>query len=294
VLRTRKFRLLLAIMLASAWLSSAQVAAQDTTSLDDSDQAPLGDIARNLRKDNPRREQVIDNDNLDQVVNQAQSRHTSVLQFLMAGDANNFRVAAPDVTCSLSFTAAATKALLSDQYAQMNLPPSEIFKLTGPATVEGDALTVSLFNGTDWHVSEIDVAFTVVKKNTPASTDASGPMPPAQGFSAPPFQGAQNNLEFDSVRPEKKSDHTVIYKMRAAAPPLSATNFSAPLNLDLPPGQEWHWAILQAKGYPPQTRLTTTDKTSSTDAQIVGLTPTPPSDEKTQSNGSPVALTERQ
>lgn len=292
MLRIFKFRFLLAILLASAWLTPARVAAQDVTSFDDSDQAPLGDIARNLRKNNPPREQVIDNDNLNQVMNQEQNRHTSVLQFLMAGDANNFRVAAPDVTCSLSFTAATTKALLSDQYAQMNLPPEEIFKLTGPATIEGDTLSVSLFNGTDWHVSEIDVAFTVVKKNALGVTEASGPAPPPQGFSAPPFQAAQNNLELDSVRPEKKADHTLIYKMRAAAPPLNATTFSAPLNLDLPPGQEWHWAILEAKGYPPQNRFAATDKTSSTGAQILGTTPSNPSDQ----NPSPthVALTEPQ
>jgi hypothetical protein len=292
VLEIFKFRFLLAILLASASVTSARVAAQDATSFDDSDQTPLGDIARNLRKNNPARERVIDNDNLDQVVNQAQNRHTSVLQFLMAGDTNNLRVAAPDVTCSLSFTAATTKALLSDQYAQMDLPPSEIFKLTGPATVEGDALTVSLFNGTDWHVSEIDVAFTVVKKSSPAA-DANAPgIAPLQG-SAPVLAVPQYDSELDSVRPDKKADHTVIYKMRAAAPPLSATSFSAPLNLDLLPGHEWHWAIVQAKGYPPQNRIAITDSTSSAAAQIVSPMPKPPSDEKTQ-NPTPVALTERQ
>lgn len=281
---------MLATLLASALFMSARAAAQDTTSLDAPDQVPLGDVARNLRKNTPPPEQVIDNDNLHQVVNQAQNRHTSVLQFLMTGDAKDFRVAAPDVTCSLSFTAA-TKALLSDQYAQMDLPPSEIFKLTGPATVEGDALTLSLFNGTDWHVSEIDVAFTIVK-NAPASTGVSGPTPSAQGFSAPPFQVAQSALELDSVRPEKKADRTVIYKMRAAAPPLSATTFSAPLNLDLAPGQEWHWAILEAKGYPPQNRMATADKTSSTNSQILGPRPPGPSDQ--YPSPVPVALTQPQ
>jgi hypothetical protein len=292
VFRLSRLRLLLPILLASAWLTSARVAAQDATLLDDTDQVPLGDIARNLRKNSPPHEQVIDNDNLSQVMNQAQNQHTSVLQFLMAGDANNFHVSAPDVTCSLSFRAATTKALLSDQYAQMDLPPSEIFKLTGPATIEGDALSISLFNGTDWHVSEIDVAFTVVKKNAPGNTDASGPTPPAEGFSAPPFQAAQNNLELDSVRPQKKADHTLIYKMRAAAPPLGATTFSTPLNLDLAPGQEWHWAILEAKGYPPQSRVAATDKTSSTGVEVLGTTPANPSDQNP--SPVPIALTQPQ
>lgn len=271
---TFKFRLLLALLLVTA-LPATRLSAQDAS--DDPDATPLGDIARNLRKSTPAPEPVIDNDNLNQVMNQAQNRHTSVLRFLMDGNERNFQVSAPDVTCSLSFTAG-TKALLSPQYAQMELPPSETFKLTGPATIEGDALTVSLFNGTDWHVSEIDVAFTVLKKNLPISADVSAPLPSVQGFT-PPIQGSQDNLELDSVRPEKRADHTVVYKMRAAAPPLSGTTFSAPLNLDLSPGQEWHWAILEAKGYPPQNDQAISSKTSSADAHMVGAAPAIPADQ---------------
>jgi hypothetical protein len=293
VSRIFKFRLLLAILLASAWLTPAWIAAQDSTSFNDSDQTPLGDVARNLRKNTLAPQQVIDNDNLDQVMNQAQNRHTSVLQFLMAADDKNFRVAAPDVTCSLSFTAA-TKALLSDQYAQMDLPPSEVFKLTGPATIEGDALTVSLFNGTDWHISEIDVAFTAVKKNVPADTYASDLVPPANGSSPSALPFPRYDLQSDGVRPEKRADRTVIFKMRAAAPPLSATTFSAPLHLDLAPGQEWHWAIVQAKGYPPQNHMATTDKGSSADAQIVSPMSNPSADQNGPLNHSPVALTQPQ
>ena len=295
MLRISKFRLMLAILLASAWLTPARLAAQDATSLDDPDQTPLGDVARSLRRNSPLPQQVIDNDNLHQVMNQAQNRHTSVLQFLMAGDSKDFRVAAPDVTCSLSFTAA-TKALLSDQYAQMELPPSEIFKLTGPATVEGDALSILLFNGTDWHVSEIDVALTVVKKYVSASANGSNIVAPLQGSAPPtlviPQEVPQYDLESDGVRPEKKADRTVIFRMRAAAPPLSAVTFSAPLTLDLAPGQEWHWAIVEAKGYPPQNRMPATDKNSSADAQIVSPMPNPPSDQSFLPNPSPVALTQ--
>jgi hypothetical protein len=297
VFQISKSRFVLAIVLASAWLTWGRLAAQDAASVDDPDQLPLGDIARNLRKNNPPPEEVIDNDNLDQVMNQAQNRHTSVLQFLMAGDAKNFRVAAPDVTCSLSFTAA-TKALLSDQYAQMELPPSEIFKLTGPATVEGDALSISLFNGTDWHVSEIDVALTVVKKDASAGTSGSGMVAPLQGSAPPalvlPQAVPQYDLESDGVRPEKKADRTIIFKMRAAAPPLSSTTFSAPLNLDLATGQEWHWAIVEAKGYPPQNRTAAMDQNSSADAPIDDPTPNPSPDQSVPPHPSPVALTQPQ
>src|SRR6266576_3618636 len=44
-----------------------------------------------------------------------------------------------------------------------------------------------------------------------------------------------------------------IFRMRAAALPWSNAVFSAPLKLELDPGEEWHWAIVQAKGYPPET-----------------------------------------
>ena len=39
--------------------------------------------------------------------------------------------------------------------------------LEGHATIEGDALTVPIINGTDWHVSEVAVALTVVRKSLP-------------------------------------------------------------------------------------------------------------------------------
>jgi len=215
---------------------------------DDSNEAPLGDVARTLRKKTPPSQDVIDNDNLSQVMDQVESNRGSgsALKILMSGENKGFQVSAPDVTCSLSFTAN-TKSLLSSQYAQMDLPQRDVVKLEGPATIEGDALTVSVFNGTDWHVSEVAVAMTIVKKKEPAGW-------PLSLGSANPAPTSAGVLGQDSeVRPEKKPDVTVIYRMRAAAPPFATTVFSAPLNLELASGDEWHWAIVQAKGYPPQT-----------------------------------------
>ncbi len=268
--------------------------AQDAPSPDDPNDPPLGDIARNLRQQTLPPQTVIDNDNLSQVMDQAESHETSksVLKFLMGGSGKGFQISAPDVTCSLSFTAS-TKALLSDQYAQMDLPAFELVKLTGPATMEGDALLVSLFNGTDWHVSEVDVALTVVKKNDPAVSTESA-MTPGEGPSQQIVQIPQSDVSPDAVRPEKKQDQTLIYKMRAAAPPLSATTFSAPLGIELAPGQEWHWAIVQAKGYPPQSRLASTDKSSSADAPIPIPTPPQSSAPRISLNPSPVAFTQPQ
>ena len=237
---------------------------------DDPNDAPLGDVARNLRKKTPPTQQVIDDDNLSNVMRQAETRHApgSALRFLMAGDSKGFQVSVPDATCSLSFNANA-KSLLSSQYAQMDLPPGEMLKLEGPATIEGDALTVSVFNRTDWHVSEVAVALTVVKKNTPAASSSTygatpyGSLTSADANSVP----AIDPLSGSDVRPEKKPDLTVIYRMRAAAPPSTRTVFSAPLSLDLAPGDEWHWAIVQAKGYPPQSY---TGSISETTAQVGG------------------------
>ncbi len=219
-------------------LLPAFVRGQDVA--EDPNEMPLGDVARSLRKKSPAGQPVIDDDNLSKVMDQAESHHTagSSLRFLMAGESRNFQVAAPDATCSLSFSANA-KALLSNQYAQMDLPPGSMLKLKGPATIEGDALNVSLFNGTDWHVSEVAIALTIVRKNPPTDSLPGGV--------------TASDLLQSEVRPEKKPDQTVIYRMRAAASPSTTTVFSTPLNLDLAPGDEWHWALVQAKGYPPPT-----------------------------------------
>lgn len=204
---------------------------------DDPNDIPLGDVARNMRKKTPAPAQpVIDDDNLPQIMEQTDHPHDfgKSLRFLMTGDGQGFQVQAPDVTCSLSFSAN-VKTLLSGQFDQRNLPPSEIAKVEAKAVIEGDALTVPVFNGTQWHLSELTIALTVVKKA-------------GAGFGTLEGVGDQ----FEQVRPEKKPDRTVIYRMRAAGAPWQRSVFSAPLDLDLGPDEEWHWAIVQAKGYPPE------------------------------------------
>ena len=247
MLRFPKVRLLLMLPAMLVALIPVFLSAQD-----DLNDLPLGDVARTLRKKTPPSQDVIDDDNLPALMEQVESRHRtgSALTYLMAGEKKGFQVAAPDVTCSLSFSANA-KSLLSSSYAQMELPPGEVLKLEGPATIEGDALIVSVNNRTDWHVSEVAVALTVVKKlglhqaafSNGATFNDGGALLTAM---------AANSAQESEVRPEKKPDVTVIYRMRAAAPPWVTTVFSAPLNLDLGPDEEWHWAIVQARGYPPQ------------------------------------------
>src|SRR5579872_7071879 len=251
--RARGIRLLIALAALAAALFPVAVLAQD-----DPNEIPLGDVARNLRKNaqqaQPQTQAVrpiIDDDNLTQVMDQAdnQAGSGSTLRYIMSGGSKGFLLSAPDVTCSLAFTGNVKSLLASTQYSQMDLPADQLPKLEGPATIEGDTLTITLFNATTWHVSEIAVALTVVKRNADDGL---------------PGQDAM----LQQVRPEKKQDTTVIYKMRAAAPPWMRAAFSAPLDLDLAPGDEWHWAIVQARGYPPQTGSATEGTTAVNDKQI--------------------------
>jgi len=258
MLQLSGIRLLLTIVLL------APLGAYRATAQDDPDQIPLGDLARNLRKKTPPDKPVIDDDNLPQVMEQVDSHHDggAGLTFLMSGNSRGFQVSAPDVTCSLAFTAN-VKSLLSGQYDQMDLPPGEMAKIEGKAVVEGDALTVPVFNGTPWHLSELAVAFTVVKRartgvvpwnpDGASATSADRTLPFTRDMEADAFQ---------QVRPEKRPDVTVIYRMRTAALPWSNAVFSAPLNLELDPGEEWHWAIVQAKGYPPETYVSGSKQTT--------------------------------
>ena len=103
-----KMRLILALATLLATMMPALLVAQD-----DPNDLPLGDVARTLRKKTPLSQNVIDDDNLPKMMEEAESRHAagSALKFLKTGEDNGFKVAAPDVTCSLSFSAGA-KSLL--------------------------------------------------------------------------------------------------------------------------------------------------------------------------------------
>ena len=229
---------MLVLPLLMAVLVGGRMLAQDAS------ETPLGDVARSLRKKNTAQEKVIDDDNLPQVMDEADKKRGSgpAWRFLMDRGEKGFAVSAPDVTCSLAFTAN-VKSLLSNQYAQMNLPAEEVAKLSGQATIEGDALVIPVFNGTSWHVSELTIALTVVRKTISRTDTGSGPLH---------FGPAAQESAFDAVRPEKKPDETTIYRMRAAAAPLSQTTFNTAIDQGVKPEDEWHWAIVEARGYPPQ------------------------------------------
>jgi hypothetical protein len=212
----------------------------------DSGEMPLGDIARSLRRDQGLpAHTVIDNDNLSQVMQEVESRRLSgaTLLFSIDQSGKGFKVSSPDVTCSLSFSAQAAP-LFSEQFVSQDLPDSELRKLDGPATLNGVSLQVSLYNGTEWIVREITIGLTIVRQSTSNTAEyGSAKLVPAVAAETAPAAEEQG---------QKRSDVTVLIKLKGAAPPLTTTVFSQSLGAALSPDQEWHWAIIKARGIPPQ------------------------------------------
>jgi hypothetical protein len=102
-------------------------------------------------------------------------------------------------------------------------------------------------------LSELTVAFTVVRKGRIGIGQIGQDV-----TSIDPIAQELPEDAFEQVRPEKKPDVTLIYRMRAAGLPWSNAVFSAPLHMELAPGEEWHWSIVQARGYPPETYVSST------------------------------------
>jgi hypothetical protein len=206
------------------------------------DGVSLGDLARSLRKTKvPEAATIVDNDNLAKVIEDVEKVRLGtkpVLSFNGAG--KYFQVSSPDGTCSLSFNANAT-ALLSSPYVPQDLPPSELAKLDGPATIHDDTLELLVYNATAWNVKEITVGLTIAR-----GTDTKAE-----------YYGAAKLLlaNAEEVNPaEKRSDTTLLLHLKGTAAPLATTVFREKLDARLnagEPGQEWHWAIVEAKGTPP-------------------------------------------
>lgn len=215
----------------------------------ETDDAPLGDVARSFRKKPAPSEVVVDNDNLSKVVDEAESRRAagSSLVFSLDPAGKGFRVSSPDVMCSLSFSASAkASALLSDPLALDELPRSEIAKLDGPATIDGDSLQVSMHNGTAWEVREVVIGLTIVKRPEPASaTSYFGQARIVPAVAVGPAQQVQDSFQ-------KQPDITLLLKVKGSAAPSATAIFRTSLNFALFPDQDWHWAIVKAKGIPPQ------------------------------------------
>lgn len=226
-----------------------------TATWSQSDDAPasLGDVARSLRKKKEQATQpnrtpapitpsrtIIDNDNLTQVVEEAESRHltNTSMTYSFEGAAKMFQISSPDVTCSLSFNGHMS-SLLARPVTPIDMPDEEMRKLEGPATINEEGLQVSVFNGSRWRVEEITVGVTVVRR----------------GRSVAAGRGIAKLVPVASettVASEKTADVTTLYHLKAESMPSSTTVFKGALAAALGSDEEWHWAIVQARGIPPR------------------------------------------
>jgi hypothetical protein len=202
------------------------------------DTVSLGDLARAARKNHgPTAQTVIDNDNLAQVMTEVEAKRMSgTFVFSFAPSDKDFRISSPDATCSLSFNANAT-ALLVNPFTPIDIPQSELTKLDGPATIDGDTFQVSVHNGSLWSVREITVGLTIVRntENSEAFNNSLLLPPPGE----------------NPLPEEKHSDQTVLLHLKGNAAPLATTVFRQKMATIPLPDQEWHWAVVEAKGIPP-------------------------------------------
>ncbi len=208
------------------------------------DEVSLGDLARSLRQSKEPKEpaapSIIDNDNLTQVIDDVEHfRLGTRPTFTFEGGATHFQMSSPDGTCSLSFNANST-ALLSSPYVSQDLPQSELAKLDGPANIHGDTLEVSMYNASSWNVREITVGLTIVRHDDSSADD----------YGAAKLLPAASE---DATPADKRSDVTVLLHLKGSAAPFATTVFQEKLDENLDDGQEWHWAIVEAKGIPPAT-----------------------------------------
>jgi hypothetical protein len=247
-LPVRKFisiRVTLALLVA---YMCALTLPQRVSAQDDPNDMPLGDVARSFRRKPASPEVVIDNDNFSKVVDDAESRRAagSTMVFSFDPGGKSFQVSSPDVSCSLSFTAKSS-SLLSDPLMLDELPRSELAKLDGPAMIDGDSLQVSMHNGTAWELREIVIGLTIVRRPEPGDTASYY----GQARIFPAVAGSNSRPVQDSV--QKQPDVTMLLRVKGSAAPSATALFRTQLNFALFPDQEWHWAIVRAKGVPPQT-----------------------------------------
>ncbi len=218
------------VMILAAGLVVSPVAAQAQ-----SDDIPLGDLARTLRKNQPPPRAIIDNDNLSAVMEQGQDKLWDSRVRVNDAAMEVINVSSPDVTCALSFSG--QKDALDERSQPQNLPDDIIGLLSGPASIAGDRLQLTIHNGSNWEVREITVGLTLVHR----------PFDPLIQFDG----GRLIPAVVNNAPAEKTSDTTVLYHLKGAAAPSSTSLFQAPLNISMVPDQEWHWAIIRAKGIPP-------------------------------------------
>jgi len=201
----------------------------------------LGDLARAVRKSKApvAAPLVIDNDNLSKVMDEVQAHRLIIkAQAPPPPRPREFSLSSPDGSCSLSFNAT-TASSPNAPFVSEDLPPAELAKLEGPATVEGDSLEVSMYNGSAWKLTEVTVGLTLVRR----------PVDEGVYFGSARLMPA---VAEDSDAAEKKpSELTLLFHLKGPVVPLASNVFHEKLGAPLAADQEWHWAILGAKGIAP-------------------------------------------
>ena len=124
------------------------------------------------------------------------------------------------------------------------LPRSELAKLEGPATIDGDLLQVAIHNGTSWELREVMIGLTIIRR----PETSAGYLWPAR--IVPAVAGSSERQVQDSS--QKQPDVTLLLRVKGSAAPSATALFRTSLNFAMFPDQEWHWAIVRAKGIPPQ------------------------------------------
>ena len=235
-MRTVTRLLLTTIVVASLW--SPAILAQSGT-----EERSLGDLARALRKGRKAPLPVITNENFSQMPRLIRETEQRAQATIPADPPQQVEVKPqePAATCSLAFSANGLAPQNTPvPLATLDLPENELAKLDGPAVIAGDTLQVSVYNGTKWELREITVGLTIVKRdNRAAAQFGTAQLLPASAGAGP-------------VPMLKKPDITLLYHMKGSAAPFSTTAFKEALGLNLGSNDEWHWAILQARGIPPK------------------------------------------
>jgi hypothetical protein len=234
----------------SAALLSLGVTLAANTAWAQEDPPPLGDLARDLRKDKSQQQTqdpaavptVIDNDNLAQVMDDAKNARpikADKTVFSIDPSGKTLKVSSPDVTCSLSFNANASALLIRPVLIE-DLPLPELLKIDGPGSIQDESLQLEVFNGTDWDLREITIGLTLERKpGENAEIAAQARVIPAAEGLAP-------------VTVERRSDVTLLYHLKAEAKPFSTTAFHEEIGITPGPDEDWRWSIVEAKGIRPR------------------------------------------
>ncbi|MGA9475645.1 MAG: hypothetical protein WBV36_24475 [Terriglobales bacterium] len=247
--KTQIFAWIGLVVLAGAMLPSA-VFAQD-------EEQPLGDLARNLRRDKAQQQAsapapppvrtVVDNDNLTQVMEDAAklkpvAQDKTVLSLNSSG--NKLTISSPDVTCSMSFNARASSLIVKPVLVE-DLPPEELVKLDGPASIHEDNLQVDVFNGTEWALREITVGLTMERRPGEDAETA------ALARVLPVVEGGTQSTGTQAVV-ERHSDVTMLFHLKTETKPFDRAALREYVGVTPGPDEEWRWSIVEAKGIRPE------------------------------------------